>query len=317
MKCLYCGKNIDSPTEVEKKDQWHKRCAKKFFDLDRVPELDISNTALSVIVTSTIKKGFTVPGVQKKMSLHLSKEDKPRLTLVDYPTGYILKPQTEEFEKIPEAEMVVMSMAECCGIQVVPHALLKMEDTYAYITKRVDRIGEVRVAMEDFAQLGHRLTKDKYRGSYERCAEIIKRYSNMPGMDLSEFFLRIVFSFVTGNSDMHLKNFSMLEMTPGSRVYRLSPAYDLLPVNVLMPEDQDQTALTVGGKKRNLKRNDFLRLSDTIGIPKRAAERMIDHIINKQKNLEKMVWESELSEEQKNAFQELIRVRIDSLVKHN
>ena len=133
------------------------------------------------------------------------------MTLVDYPTGYILKPQVTQFEALPEAEHLVMAMADALGIVTVPHALLKGSGEYAYITKRIDRLfekSEVQMfAMEDFCQLDLRLTQDKYRGSYERCAKIIDKYSCQTGLDMTELYLRLVFSFVIGNSDMHLKNF--------------------------------------------------------------------------------------------------------------
>ena len=183
-------------------------------------------------------EGFTVPGVQKKLSLHLSSDTNARLTIVDYPTGFILKPQTEEYAHMPEYEDLAMRLAELIGIQTVPHALIKMKDEYGYITKRIDRdITQDQIklyAMEDFCQLSNRLTQDKYKGSYENCGRIIKKYSITPGLDLSELFLRVAGSFVMGNSDMHLKNFSLRETEPGSRRFQLSKAYDMLPVNVIM-----------------------------------------------------------------------------------
>ena len=118
-------------------------------------------------------EGFTVPGVQKKLSLHLSSDTNARLTIVDYPTGFILKPQTEEYAHMPEYEDLAMRLAELIGIQTVPHALIKMKDEYGYITKRIDRdITQDQIklyAMEDFCQLSNRLTQDKYKGSYENC----------------------------------------------------------------------------------------------------------------------------------------------------
>uniref|UniRef100_UPI003FEE94C1 HipA domain-containing protein n=1 Tax=Eubacterium sp. TaxID=142586 RepID=UPI003FEE94C1 len=126
---------------------------------------------------------------------------------------------------------------------------------FAYITKRVDRLfqnGQMEMlAMEDFCQLDLRLTQDKYKGSYERCAKVINRYSSRKGLDMTELFIRLVFSYIVGNSDMHLKNFSLIETSAGSGKYILSPAYDLLPVNVIMPEDEEQFAIPMNGKKRN------------------------------------------------------------------
>ena len=183
---------------------------------------DITKEQLEKLANETVNEGIIIPGVQKKLSLHLSCDMNTRLTIVDYPTGYILKPQTEEFKNMPEFEDLAMRLAEIMGIQTVPHALIKMNGEYAYITKRIDRdiTGEkIRLyAMEDFCQLSRRLTQDKYRGSYENCGRIIKKYSEIPGVDLSELFLRVVGSFVMGNSDMHLKNFSLRET--GNFIYR-------------------------------------------------------------------------------------------------
>ena len=179
MKCLCCGKPItNSATNVEKEWCWHKKCVKRFFQTDELPILDITKEQLEILATETVNEGLTVPGVQKKLSLHLSTDLNARLTIVDYPTGYILKPQTEEFDNMPEFENLAMRLAEIMGIQTVPHALIKMNDKYAYITKRIDReISEKETklyAMEDFCQLSYRLTQDKYKGSYEQCGRIIK-----------------------------------------------------------------------------------------------------------------------------------------------
>ena len=183
--------------------------------------------------------------------MHLvSDSRKPRLTLVNYPTGYILKPQVAEFEALPESEQLIMTMADMAGISTVPHALIKGNAGLAYITKRVDRnltSDKVEMlAMEDFCQLDLRLTEDKYRGSYERCAKIIKQYSSRVGIDMAEFYIRLVFCFIVGNSDMHLKNFSLIETAEGSGEYVLSPAYDLLPVNANMPADKEELLSAIG-----------------------------------------------------------------------
>ena len=282
MNCLCCGKILKTGDDTG----WHKSCIRRFFSTTTIPEIEIEEKILEQLATESIQKGYTVPGVQKKLSLHLfSGEKKPRLTLVNYPTGYILKPQVEQFEALPEAEQLVMTMADMVGISTVPHALLKGKEAYAYITKRVDRQFDgdnvKMLAMEDFCQLDLRLTQDKYKGSYERCAKIIQRYSSRKGLDMTELYLRLLFSFVVGNSDMHLKNFSLIETEAGSGQYVLSPAYDLLPVNVIMPEDKEQFALPMNGKKMNLRRKDFLIFADECGISRTSAEKMMKMIVKK------------------------------------
>ena len=257
------------------------KCSKEFFGRDVLPIIDIDKKTLEDLARQSSNLGLTVPGVQKKLSLHLSDEDSSRLTLVGYPAGYILKPQTEEFRQLPEAEDLVMDIADLMGVRTVPHGLIELNGEYAYITKRIDRADGQVYAMEDFCQLGERLTQDKYKGSYERCAGIIRRNSNMLGFDISEFFLRLLICFLTGNSDMHLKNFSLIERTPGGRDYVLSPAYDLLPVNVIMPEDTEEVALTLNGKKSNLTRKDFLALASTINLNEKSAIHMMELVAKK------------------------------------
>lgn len=283
MNCLCCGKPLTS--DESRQTGWHKSCIKHFFGTTVIPELEIDDNTLELLATESTNKGYTVPGVQKKLSLHLfSEHNHPRLTLVNYPTGYILKPQVTEFESLPEAEQLVMCMADAAGIATVPHALVMGKDRLAYITKRVDRIFEKNhvhmLAMEDFCQLDMRLTQDKYKGSYERCAKIIDKYSANKKLNMTELYMRLVFSFLVGNSDMHLKNFSLLETTEGSSNYILSPAYDLLPVNVIMPEDKEEFALAMNGKKMNIRRKDFLIFADTCGISRNSAEKMIAKLVS-------------------------------------
>ena len=310
MNCLCCGK----PLKTDDGTGWHKSCVRRFFGTSVLPEIEIDNQTLESIVTESVGKGLTVPGVQKKLSLHLFFDGKkPRLTLVNYPTGYILKPQVEEFTALPESEHLVMQMADVCGIATVPHALIAKGDRYAYITKRVDRIIESEkismLAMEDFCQLDLRLTADKYKGSYERCAKIIDRHSSRKGLDMAELFTRLVFCFMIGNSDMHLKNFSLIETAEGSGEYILSPAYDLLPVNVIMPEDKEQFALTMNGKKMNLRRGDFLKFADSCGISRAAAEKMIARLLAEERKLIELCEQSLLPDDMKNVLTELIQNR--------
>ena len=315
MNCLCCGKLIKDNNESS---GWHKTCIKNFFTTAVIPEIEITDSVLEELAKESTNKGYTIPGVQKKLSLHLSKEVYPRLTVVNYPTGYILKPQVKEFRAFPEAEHIVMSMADKAKIRTVPHALVKSKDSYAYITKRIDRVfskdSNVKlIAMEDFCQLDLRLTQDKYKGSYERCGNIIKKYSSRSGFDMTELFYRLVFSFIVGNSDMHLKNFSLIESESGSGEYHLSPAYDLLPVNVIIPEDKEEFALPINGKKRNIHRKDFLIFAAGCGIAKLAAEKMIGQLVSMTPVFIDMCRNSLMPQDMKEAFIELVDKRVSVL----
>ncbi len=316
MNCLCCGKTLREPFPAS---GWHPACVRRFFGTKTLPEIELTDETLALLAEKAVQKGHTVPGVQKKLSLHLSMECTPRLTIVDHPTGYILKPQVPEFRALPEAEHLVMRMAAAAGLSVVPHALVQLKDGYAYITRRVDRVrsqddtSAQMLAMEDFCQLDLRLTQDKYRGSCERCAKVIRRYSARPGLDLSELFLRLVFCFLTGNSDMHLKNFSLLETAPASSVYVLSPAYDMLPVNVIMPEDTEEFALTMNGKKTHLRRKDFFAFAVAAGIPEKAAETMIRKMLGHLPLWSRLCEDSYLPPEMKQSLIELMQARQDRL----
>ena len=315
MNCLCCGKPIKDNNESS---GWHKTCIKKFFTTAVIPEIEITDSVMEELAKESTNKGYTIPGVQKKLSLHLSKEVYPRLTVVNYPTGYILKPQVKEFRALPEAEHIVMSMADKAKIRTVPHALVKSKDSYAYITKRIDRVfskdSNVKLfAMEDFCQLDLRLTQDKYKGSCERCGNIIKKYSSRSGLDMTELFYRLVFSFIVGNSDMHLKNFSLIESESGSGEYHLSPAYDLLPVNVIIPEDKEEFALPINGKKRNIHRKDFLIFAAGCGIAKLAAEKMIGQLVSMTPVFIEMCRNSLMPQDMKEAFIELVDKRVSVL----
>ena len=320
MKCLCCGRDFTPKTPIEEVENgWHKKCVKAFFGGSKLPLLDISEETLKRLAEESTNKGVTVPGVQKKLSLHLTEGTSPRLTLVNYPTGYIFKPQTEEYETLPESEYLIMQMAKQVGIKTVPFALIKMNSKgeLAYITKRIDRVqvdGKMQMlAMEDFCQLEERLTEDKYKGSYERCAKVIKKYSSMAIFDLTELYLRLVFSFVIGNSDMHLKNFSMIEKTEGSAEYVLSSAYDLLPVNAIMPEDEEEFALTMCKKKRKIRRKDFLMFAEEIGVGSVTAEKLLTKVVKEKETLLAMCEESYLAKKTKERLKEIILTRIKVL----
>lgn len=314
MKCLCCGKTL----RTENESGWHKSCIKNFFGTTKLPQIEMNESTLESLAIESTSKGFTVPGIQKKLSLHLlSERGTPRLTVVNYLNGYILKPQVDRFKALPESEHLVMCMADAVGISTVPHALIQNGNTYAYITKRIDRIfykdRVEKLAMEDFCQLDYRLTRDKYHGSYEQCGKIIKRFSERSKLDLSELFIRIVFFYITGNSDMHLKNFSLIEMAVGSMQYVLSAAYDLLPVKVIMPEDEEDFALALNGKKTNIRRKDFFLFAENIGITTDTAQKIIAQIVAQKDKLQLMCMESYLPNHLKTSFSELIEKRCSVL----
>lgn len=314
--CLCCLKELN---EKESESGYHEKCLRKIFGSARIPSIDLSDEILESLAQKSSAQGITVTGVQKKLSLHLISEKKapPRLTLLGYPQGYILKPQSADFAFLPESEQITMAMADAAGIQTVPHSLVQLrDDSLAYITKRIDRSKDgSKIHMEDFCQLSERLTEDKYKGSYEQCVKVIKKFSSMPGLDLSELFYRILFCFVTGNSDMHLKNFSLIK-NPQTGEWNLSKAYDLLPVNLLMPADKEETALTLNGKKSKLNRADFLAFAQSAGLQQKAAEKMIAKLATKKEAMIELTESNLLPVEVGKKFRALLERRFAILTPH-
>lgn len=254
--------------------QYHHKCCRKLFGAPHPPAMPYTWEQLNELAEKIVRQNVTVPGVQPKISMHLEgggARGKARLTLVGLEGGYILKPPVERFPEMPELEHLTMRMAACFGISTAACGLIPLDDgQLSFITKRMDRDGETKLHMEDMCQLTDRLTEQKYRGSMEQVGKAVLRHSTNPLFDALRFFEVTLFCFLTGNSDMHLKNFSLLYRTRGE--IALSPAYDLLPTVLLLPKDKEEMALTLNGRKRRLERRDFSQLGASLKLTERQVE---------------------------------------------
>lgn len=268
-KCLFCYREL-GPGEVD----FHKSCSRKFFGTSTPPTLDYTRAEMDELAAQVIRSQTTLTGVQPKLSLNLDKhKDSKKLTIVGLWGDYIFKPQTELFGQLPENEDLTMHLAEIARIKTVPHTLIRMKDgSIGYLTKRIDRTSEgEKIPMEDMCQLTERLTEHKYRSSYEQIGKAIREFSAQPQLDVVDFLEVVYFSWLTGNNDMHLKNFSLYS-PKGSHV--LAPAYDLLNAVVANPADDEELALTLNGKKRRINDADFLAAFRTLGVPENVFERI-------------------------------------------
>lgn len=308
-RCLYCYR----PLEKGDRD-FHPGCARKFFGTEKVPVLDYTCKDLEQLALQIIKDQTSLTGVQPKLSLHLNgHEGSQRLTIVGLWGNFICKPQTMQFKSMPETEDLTMHLAELAKIDVVPHTLMRMADgTLCYLTKRIDRNAKgEKMAMEDMCQLTERQTEYKYKSSYERIAKAIAQYSSMPKMDVTNFFETVLFSWITGNNDMHLKNFSLYEPQDGT--IRLTPAYDLLNAAILNPKDDEELALTLSGRKKRLKRSDFIAAGETMGIDPKTVDRLIGKYVRLLPRMSEFIGQSFLDEELKNRYNEMLRERISRI----
>lgn len=308
-KCLYCYRPL-----AEGEKDMHPACMKKFFVTTVMPTLDYTTEHLEELAKQVIQDQTSLTGVQPKLSLHLNKhEGSNRLTIVGLWGGYICKPQTINFDHMPEVEDLTMHLAELARIDVVPHTLMRMaDDTLCYLTRRIDRTpkGE-KLAMEDMCQLTERQTEHKYKSSYERIGKSVLQYSSVPKMDVTNFFEVVLFSWLTGNNDMYLKNFSLYE--PKDNNIRLTPAYDLLNAAIINPKDDEELALTLNGRKNKLKKDDFLKCAKDLGIEAVIVDRLINKYIKLLPKFEEMINCSFLSEELKTRYCKLLKERLERL----
>lgn len=271
-KCLYCYQELEN----ELKD-FHPACAKRFFGKAEAPVLPYSRDNINDLAKESVLSRIAVTGVQSKLSMDVNKggKDEPdRLTIVGLWGKYILKPKSKEFPWLPEVEDLTMHLAEIAKIDVVPHTLIRFNDgEMAYMTKRIDRDRNgTKYLMEDLCQISERITLDKYKSSYEKAAKLIKLHSSAPMLDLVNFWEVVVFSWITGNSDMHLKNFSLISRTPGH--YVLSQAYDLVNVHLIFPEDDEELALMLDGKKKHITKQNFMRAMASSGLGDKVIEKI-------------------------------------------
>ena len=267
-RCLYCYQ----PLEQHETD-FHSRCSKKIFGTVIPPVLPYSKADIESLALEVVRSQVTITGVQPKLSVDLKKEKggEKRFTIVGLWGGYILKPQTEQYANLPENEDLTMHLARLAKINTVPHSLIRFKDgSLAYITKRIDRDKKGnKIPMEDMCQLTEKLTEQEYKGSHEQIAKKIVEFSAYPVLDLINYVEILLFCYLTGNADMHLKNFSLYKKIKETT---LTPAYDLLSTKLVIPEDTEELALTLNGKKRKLKRSDFDNLLKTMKVEDKVIE---------------------------------------------
>ena len=310
-RCLFCY----LPIEGGEMD-FHPHCSKKMFGQNEPPALPYAEADLEELAKMVVQSQTALTGVQAKISLQISgnerEKGKRRFTIVGLWGGYILKPPSENFPQMPEVEDLTMRLAGLVNIKTAPHSLIRLASgNLAYITKRIDRDKTGKLAMEDLCQLTERITEDKYKGSYEQVAKALLKYSSNPGLDILNYFELLLFCFLTGNADMHLKNFSLLEMHGNGMV--LSPAYDLLNTAILNPADKEELALTLNGKKNRIKKQDFQKAMTAVNVDRKQQERIFEKMKQAYSIWINQIENSFLSAEYKAAYQTIIEERLSRI----
>jgi serine/threonine-protein kinase HipA len=291
-------------------EDYHPRCLRTLFGTNKAPTLDIEISKLHTAALAMV--GHTsLSGIQKKISVNLA-VDRSTLQVAAEGGTYILKPQTGTYPALPENEHATTQLARLVGIEVSPNGLIALKDgSLAYIVKRFDRLPDGhKLRQEDFCQLAELSPKDKYdEGSAELCVRLLRKYATEPLVEILKLYRLLVFTWWSGNGDMHLKNFSLLTEEDG--ILKLTPAYDLVSTHLVMPGDR--LAIPIQGKEDNVRRGTWKRFADYCKLPDKAATRVLDEQAAVLGEATQLIDRSFLPSEQKDEYKKLITDRSASL----
>lgn len=277
---------------------------KEMFHSSKLPVIDFGLNDIFQQAQKLAGK-LSISGVQPKLSVTLDKKQN-KLIVVSEGGEYILKPQTTTFPHIPENEQCCMDIAQELGIEVPPHCLIPLKDkSLAYVVKRFDRQKKTKIHQEDFAQILE--ANDKYRGSVEQIGRKIKEISAAPGYDVQLLFERVVLNFILANGDAHLKNYSISYMKDG---VRLSPAYDIVCSRLVIPDEKEESAIDINGRKNRLSRIDFDKLAEYLNVPVKVRYEKFD---GKYEIMKEFISASQLSKEDQGKFFDIIQERVSRL----
>lgn len=311
-KCLYCYGEM---ADLEQFD-YHPKCSLAFFGSNTPPSLKYSLSEMNELAKEVVTHRIAVPGVQAKLSLSLidevlNRKNVTRLTVVGALGGnYIFKPPSNTYPEMPENEHLTMKIAEAFGIQTVPSSLIRLQSgELAYITKRIDRtLNGQKIHMLDMFQITEAV--DKYKSTMERVAKALRTFSADTLLDQLKYFELTVFCFLTGNNDMHLKNFSMIEK---DGKWSLSPAYDLLNVNLANPKDKEELALSMEGKKRKFTRLHFERFGAHLGLNNKQIQGVFNRFEKNKSIAKSLIDLSFLSEDSREKYWKIMENQFKSL----
>jgi serine/threonine-protein kinase HipA len=317
-KCLACYEIL--PGDIDQ--EYHEKCSKKIFGNSRAPALDYDFSQIEDLARQALENRLAIPGVQPKLSLAIEKqnqksEKKSRLTIIGLWDGmYVLKPANKSYPELPENEDLTMHLAELCGIQTATHSLVRFRSgELAYICKRFDRVTKrkktEKLPQEDLCQLTGLLTENKFNSSMEKVATTTSKHTTNKGLEAVKLFEVTVFSFLTGNSDMHLKNFSLLKNLDDT--IQLSPAYDLVSTRIVVPKDREEMALTLNGRKNKLTKDDFFAFAKHCKIPEKAAANSMANFAEKLSDMRAFIRKSFLSKEMQENYLVLLKERASRL----
>jgi serine/threonine-protein kinase HipA len=307
-KCLYCYEPLQATTH------YHTKCVMAFYGTNNAPELPYTLAEIAKLAKEVIERSIAVPGVQPKLSIGtinnlLDGGTTSRLTVVGALGGnYILKPPSEHYPQMPANESATMHIANLLGISTVPHSLIHLQSgELCYITKRIDRQADGnKIHMLDMYQITEAF--DKYRSSYEKIGKAVLEYCSNTMLDALQLWELCIFCYITANNDMHLKNFSLIKQ---NGEWQLSPAYDLLNVQLANPIDTEELALTLAGKKKKIQLAHFIDWGKNMGLTTRQMENSFTIYTNQKDSIKTIIYNSFLSTDYKEKYWGIIENRFE------
>jgi serine/threonine-protein kinase HipA len=252
---------------------------------------------------------MSIQGVQPKLSARLN-VSAGIFEIADQGGTFIIKPQNDLYEELPENEDLTMRLAALAGIEIPLHGMIYSKDgSRSYFIKRFDRLPKKkRVAVEDFAQLTGQTRETKYSSSMEKVAGVLDQFCTFPLIEKQKLFRLTIFNFLCGNEDMHLKNFSLIRR---NGKVEISPSYDLLNTTIAMPNPQEEFALTLAGRKSKITKENLIDYfgSERLGLTSIIIKKTLQEIENQKLKWYKQIQISFLSEEMKKKYVELMSLR--------
>jgi len=256
---------------------------------------------------------MSLQGVQPKLSARLNVKD-GSFEIVDRNGEYILKPQNNFYPELPENESLTMKLAQMVDIELPSSGMIYSSDRkLTYFIKRFDRYGKSKkLSVEDFAQLAGKSRETKYDYSMEKVINLIDTFSTFPAIEKVKLFRLTIFNFLIGNEDMHLKNFSII--TRDNKI-ELSPAYDLLNTTIVLPNEPEEIALPLAGKKRNLSSKILIDYfgKERLNLNDRVISQVLDKIKSAFDDWEELIKISFLSPQMKEKYFGLLKNRSEKL----
>ncbi|MFV0346532.1 MAG: HipA domain-containing protein [Bacteroidales bacterium] len=291
-------------------DEGLRRLSPKLMDL--LP-LEYSAEELRIEAANRASK-MSIQGVQPKLVANLI-VNMSKFEIVDKYGRYILKPQHSTFSQLPENEDLTMHLAKLAGIEVPTHGLIRGKDNkLTYFIQRFDRIGNnKKVAVEDFSQVAGLSRDTKYNYSMEKLVALIDEVCTFPSLEKARLFRRVVFNFLVGNEDMHLKNYSIINK---KGKIELSPAYDFLNSTIVLSGEVEEIALTLKGKKSDIKRDDIIDYfgQERCGLTPKTVDSILNDIDVAIPEWYDFIDNSFLSEDMKEKYEKLLKDRIALLM---